>query len=317
MNRKKWALALLAVICVALTLLNASWLAPTPGGELAVIAHRGTIQPEDPAPDGCPARHVRMLAHGYIENTLLSMQGAVAYGARGFALDVQTSADGQAMIFRDPTLECRTDGTGRVSQRPLAYLKGLDVGFGYTSDGGRAFPLRGRGVGAMPTAAEVIRAFPQAILIFKLTAPADADAIVAAFREAGTAIGDRHGFAGTPEALTRLRTLTRAGWVIDPAASEACLSAYRRTGWTSLAPDSCRGATLILPRDGGWTLWGWPYRFLDRMAGAGTRAIVTKNAAGEPLAGLDEPEQLGEVPRDYRGMLLIEDMYVTGRALER
>ena len=56
---------------------------------------------------------------------------------------------------------------------------------------------------------------------------------------------------------------------IDPAASETCLSAYRRTGWTSLAPDNCRGATLILPRDGAWTLWGWPYRFLDRMAGAG------------------------------------------------
>ena len=53
------------------------------------------------------------------------------------------------------------------------------------------------------------------------------------------------------------------------------------------------------------------------MAGAGARTIVTKSAAGEALAGLDEPEQLGEVPRDYRGMLLIEDMYVTGRALER
>ena len=171
MNRKKWALVLLAGLCVALTLLNASWLAPAPAGELAVIAHRGTIQPEDPAPDGCPARHVRLLAHGYIENTLLSMQGAVAYGARGFALDVRTSADGHAMIFRDPTLECRTDGSGRVSQRPLAYLKGLDVGHGYTSDGGRAFPLRGRGVGAMPTAAEMIRAFPQRILIFKLKRP--------------------------------------------------------------------------------------------------------------------------------------------------
>ena len=217
MNRKKWALALLAGTCVALTLLNASWLAPKPKGELAVIAHRGVAQPEDSRAGGCPARHVRLLAHGYIENTLLSMQGAVAYGARGFALDVQTSVDGHAMIFRDPTLECRTDGAGRVRDRLLAYLKTLDVGFDYSSDGHR-FPLRGRGVGAMPTAAEAIRAFPDMILIFKLSDAAAADAIVVAFREAGVVIGDRHGFAGTPEALTRLRMLTQAGWVLDPAA---------------------------------------------------------------------------------------------------
>ena len=42
-----------------------------------------------------------------------------------------------------------------------------------------------------------------------------------------------------------------------------------------------------------------------------------EDAAGEALAGLDEPEQLGEVPHDYRGMLLIEDMYLVGQALER
>ena len=52
------ALVLLAGACLSLTLLNASWIAPKPAGELAVIAHRGIVQPEDPAPDGCPARHV-------------------------------------------------------------------------------------------------------------------------------------------------------------------------------------------------------------------------------------------------------------------
>ena len=83
-------------------------------------------------------------------------------------------------------------------------------------------------------------------------------------------------------------------------------------------PDSCRGATLILPRDGGWTLWGWPYRFLDRMAGAGARTDRhRRRPAGEPWPASTEPEQLGEVPRDYRGMLLIEDMYDVGRALGR
>lgn len=311
------ALGLIALACIVLTLLNASWLAPKPGGPLTLIAHRGIIQPpEDAAGTDCPARRVRALASNFIENTLYAMQNAVSYGARGFALDVQASADGQAVIFRDFTLECRTNGTGRVAERPLAYLRGLDIGHGYSADGGRTFPLRGRGIGGMPTAAEVLRAYPRSPLIFELADARAADALVAAFREAGVAVGDQHGFAGPSEARARLRALTRAGWLVDPAASETCLAGYRRTGWLGLVPESCRGATLILPRKGGWTLWGWPYRFIARMKGAGARLIVAGDDAGSGrLAGLDQAEQLGEVPHDYRGLLLVEDMYYVGRAL--
>jgi glycerophosphoryl diester phosphodiesterase len=311
------ALLLVATAGVGLTLLNASWLAPKPNGPLVLIAHRGIVQPTDQAEGGgCPAGQVRELASNHIENTLNAMHSAISYGARGFAVDVQASADGHAVIFRDETLECRTDGTGRVAERPLSYLRRLDVGHGYSADGGATFPLRGRGVGGMLTAAELVRAYPRSPLIFALADPRAADALVAAFREAGVAIGDQHGFAGPPAARARLRALTQAGWLVDPEVSEACLDGYRRTGWLGLVPEICRGATLILPREGGWTLWGWPYRFLDRMKGAGARTLIGGDGNGERLAGLDQAEQLGEVPHDYRGLLLVEDMYFVGRALQ-
>jgi glycerophosphoryl diester phosphodiesterase len=306
----------LALACVGLTLLNASWLAPKPNGPLTVLAHRGTIQPARDGGDGCPARHVRELASNYIENTLFAMHGAVSYGARGFILDVRASTDGHAMIFRDPTLDCRTDGRGRLADRSLADLKRLDVGYGYSADNGRTFPLRGRGLGGMPTAAEVLRAFPTMPILFELSDARAADALVAGFREANVAIGEHHGFAGPPEARARLRQLTRAGWLLDPQASEACLSAYRRTGWLGLIPGSCRGATLILPRSGAFTLWGWPYRFLDRMKGVGARFVIGGDGNDARVAGLDAADQLGEVPHDYRGVLLVEDMYFVGRALQ-
>ena len=311
------ALALAALGAAALSALNASWLAPAPKGRLILVAHRGIAQPFDRAAvaGGCSARQIADSGHNFIENTLFSMQNAVHHGARGFALDVQASADGHAVIFRDATLECRTDGTGRVAERDLAYLKRLDMSHGYSADG-REFPLRGRGIGAMPTAAEVIRAYPNEVLIFTLRDPAGAEAIVRAFREAGIPIGEQHGFAGPPAALSRLRQLTEAGFVLDPGASEACLAGYRRTGWLGLVPEQCRGITLEVPRQGGWTLWGWPYRFLDRMAGAGARFIILGERDGDTLVGLERPEQLGEVPRHYRGLLLIEDMYGTGRALQ-
>ena len=317
-KRGRIALALLAAVCVALTLLNASWLAPTPPGRLALVAHHGTAQqPADRAAAGCPARRIRPLSHTYIENTLFAMQGAVAYGARGFLLPVRTSADGHAVLFRDAALDCRTDGTGRVGERPLAYLKGLDVGHGYSADGGRTFPLRGRGIGAMPTAAEAVRRYPDAQLIFTLHDAADAEAIVRAFGEAGVAIAANHGFVGDPAALARLRALTDAGWVLDPEASAACLAGYRRWGWIGRVPASCRGATVLLPRAGGWTLWGWPYRFLDRMAGAGARLLIAERRPDGGLVGLERPEQLGEVPRHYRGLLLVDDMHDVGRSLGR
>ena len=315
MKLGRLALVLVAIAALGLTFLNASWLAPKPKGPLTLIAHRGIVQPPDEAGGDCPARQVRELASNHIENTLNAMHNAISYGARGFAVDVRATRDGHAVIFRDATLECRTDGTGRIADRPLDYLRRLDVGHGYSADGGRTFPLRGRGIGGMMTAAELIRAYPRAPIIFALADARAADALAAAFREAGVAIGDQHGFAGPPAARARLRALTRAGWLVDPQASEACLAAYRRSGWFGIVPESCRGATVILPREGAWTLWGWPYRFLDRMERAGARLLIGGDGNGERLAGLDRAEQLGEVPHDYRGLLLIEDMYFVGRAL--
>lgn len=316
-------LLLLAAAAVILSGMNASWIAGPPGGPLVVVAHRGVIQPIDaPAaaarPGDCDARHVRATGQNFIENTIFSMQNAVRFGADALMVDVRASADGQAMIFRDATLDCRTNGAGALAARPLSYLKSLDVGFGYSPDNGATFPLRGRGIGGMPTVEEMLRAFPNCRMIFELADPRAAEAAVAAFARAGVAIGDLHGFAGEAAALARLRQLTRGGWTLDRGASASCLAGYRRTGWLGLVPEGCRGTTVILPRKGGWTLWGWPYRFMSRMQGAGARLFIAGDGAiGGAMAGLDDEDELGEVPHDYAGMLLIEDMNDVGRALQR
>ena len=290
-------LALVAVVAVALSIMNASWLAAKPAGALTLIAHRGVAQPYDRATAGaCTARNIAGTDHRFIENTIFSMQSAIAYGARGLALDVRASADGQAMIFRDGDLACRTNGTGRVGDRPLSYLRGLDVGYGYSPDGGHTFPLRGRGVGGMPIAEEVLQAFPTETLIFTLSEPRDADALVAAFGRAGVAIGARIGFAGSPAALARLRQLTRAGWTLDGQASDACLSGYRAWGWLGIVPESCRGATIVIPRRGEWTLWGWPYRFFNRLAGAGARLFIEGDACSSRATGADGGEGTAAAP---------------------
>lgn len=62
------------------------------------------------------------------ENTLASFQLALAQGADAIELDAKLSADGQVVVFHDPTVDRTTDGTGRLSQKTLAELRSLDAG---------------------------------------------------------------------------------------------------------------------------------------------------------------------------------------------
>jgi glycerophosphoryl diester phosphodiesterase len=88
------------------------------------------------------------------------MGAAFALGADVVELDVHPTTDGRFAVFHDWTLDCRTEGTGETRDHNMAYLKTLDIGYGYTVDGGRTFPLRGTGAGLMPSFSDVMAAFP-------------------------------------------------------------------------------------------------------------------------------------------------------------
>ena len=96
------------------------------------------------------------------------MRAGFAAGADIVELDVHPTTDGEFAVFHDWTLDCRTDGHGVTREHSMAYLKKLDIGHGYTADGGKTFPFRGKGIGLMPTLAEVLAAFPQARLLINV-----------------------------------------------------------------------------------------------------------------------------------------------------
>src|SRR5690606_6851428 len=130
-----------------------SWLAPMQRGETRLIAHRGMHQNFDMAgltSESCTATRIRDPIVPEIENTIPAMQAAFAAGADYVELDVHPTTDGKFAVFHDWTLDCRTEGSGETRSHAMAYLKTLDVGYGYTADDGRSFPLRGTGVGMIP-----------------------------------------------------------------------------------------------------------------------------------------------------------------------
>ena len=320
---KKWRLFLIlvALVAVILSLINASWIAPAPGGRLLVVAHRGVAQQfsrEGIDADTCTATRILPSDHKFIENTIFSMQQAAALGANVIELDVQPTRDGRMVVFHDWTLDCRTDGEGVVGDHDLAALKKLDIGHGYTADGGRTFPLRGRGIGAMPTVEEVLGSVRVPLLFnFKGSDPREADLLAAAFRRAGVAIGPDHGFYGDERVLARMRQIAPAAWIFSKARAKACLTDYVKLGWTGHVPESCHDTTVGVPLNYQWAVWGWPKRFLARMDKAGTRVILFGDYKDGVAAGIERPEQLADVPRSYRGYLWVEDMYNVGRSLGR
>jgi glycerophosphoryl diester phosphodiesterase len=289
---------------------------------MTLVADRGLAQQpagEAAAAGGCAAARIRLNEENrYIDSSVPAIFKAMRMGA-AVALDVQRTADGQIVIFEDAELDCRTNGKGPVRARTLAELKTLDIGYGYTPDGGRSFPLRGRGIGAMPALEDVLREIPTGEIIFNFHGadPRDAEALVAAFARAGMKIDGKYGFHGDPRILARIKALVPAAWTFGSDAGRACLADYVRLGWTGYLPESCRETTVLIPLDEQWTLWGWPNRFQRRMAGAGTRMIIVGGVSQSGLVGLDRPEQLGEVPRDFRGHVWIHDFYALGRALGR
>ena len=140
-RRLRIALLIVAVVAAALWVGNTS-LFTTPTGAPTLLAHRGlgqTFDLEGVENDTCTAERIHTPAHPYLENTLPSMRAAFDAGADVVELDLYLTRDDRFAVFHDWTLECRTDGRGQVRDHTLEELKRLDLGHGYTADGGRRF----------------------------------------------------------------------------------------------------------------------------------------------------------------------------------
>ena len=290
-----------------------------------VIAHRGLAQQYDGNGvdrfTGCTASRMHPPRHRHIENTIASMKAAFALGAGMVEIDVAPTADGQVVVFHDWTLECRTDGKGEVRAHKLAELRKLDIGYGYTADGGRTFPFRGKGVGPMPILEEVLRALPGKPLLinFKSRDPNEADAVAAAFRRAGVAIDERYGFygPGSGKVLARMRELAPRAWIWDRA--EGCSRAYFLRGWNDETRQLCRGEMIVVPLDWTGRAEGWPDLFLARMKSNGTKVLLAGDMAGGDgtPGGFETVEQMKRVPKGFDGYLWVEDLWAVKGMVKR
>jgi len=306
-SRKLRVLAVVLLLIAGVFAGNSSALWGDEGGRPRVLAHRGLAQtfPLDGVQnDTCTATRIDPPAHTHVENTIASMRAAFDAGADMLEFDVQVTADDQLAVFHDALLECRTDGTGKIKDHPLAALRRLDLGYGYTADNGATYPLRGKAVGLMPTVPEVLAAFPDRELLLDLKNDdaaegerlADFLATLPAQRLATIAVyGGDAPVAAVAARLPQIRAASKQ-------TMKDCLLRYAATGWTGHVPGACRHTELHLPQRYGRFLWGWPNLFAERMREADTRVILVAGD-GPWSAGFDRAEDLEEVPGGWSGWL--------------
>jgi glycerophosphoryl diester phosphodiesterase len=323
MRRYKFLLAFFVI--TALYVFNASWRVSPPGSEIRLIAHRGvhqTFHREGLKNDTCTAERIHPPSHNYMENTTDSMQAAFAAGADIVELDVHPTADGHFAVLHDWTVDCRTEGTGVTRSHDLAYLKSLDIGYGYTADGGRTFPLRGQGIGLMPELTEVLSTFPGArfLINFKSREAREGDMLAALVAGHPEWRGSVWGVYGGDEPTTRaaellgedLKNWSRRGL-------SDCLGRYIAFGWSGRMPDACKDTTVMIPVNVAPWLWGWPNLLLQRFHGVGSEVILLgPYSSGDPgTAGIDTLEELAHVPERFSGYLWTNKIEVIGPAVKR
>lgn len=282
-----------------------------------LLAHRGLSQ--DYSRLGmtnatCTAAQMLPPTHAFLENTIASMRAAFDLGADVVEFDIHPTTDGEFAVFHDWTVDCRTEGRGVTREQSMATLRTLDLGHGYTADGGKTFPFRGKFKGQMPTWAEVMAAFPgrDFVVNVKGNRASEADLILAYM--------DRHGmdrqrlrFFGGENPMNRLREQAPGLRTQSKPQLKSCLVTQLFTGWLGHVPEACRHAVVYVPINYTWMVWGWPTRFVERLKGYNTEVFVMgPMGEGRGGTGIDTPALLAEVMPEFRGGINTDHIEVIG-----
>ncbi len=103
----------------------------------------------------------RGMSGEFPENTLLSFKKAYELGVDVLETDVRFTKDKKFAVIHDSTVDRTTNGSGKVIDRTLDELKNLDAGHNFTSDNGKTYQFRGKGVNLI-SLEELFEKFPGA-----------------------------------------------------------------------------------------------------------------------------------------------------------
>ena len=307
-KKRRIVVAIILLFFIFLWLNNTSLFTPRRETPYKFLAHRGLAQVFDESKanwDSNTAKMIETPTHDYIENTIPSMKAAFDLGATAVELDVKLSKDGQLAVFHDYTLLYRCGVKGEVQDYTMEQLKKMDVGYGYTADSGKTYPLRGKGIGMMPTLNEVLDTFPDKDFVIEIK-----DGKMETYKvfwenvsSLAPEILDKLSVAcSVDEGADYLRSQSRTLKVMSKNSLITALVKYELMAWSGYIPEEMKNTELRIPLSYAKFLWGWPYKFMERMDGVNTRVELT--AGGSGLSeGFDTIESVDSIPKDFSGFI--------------
>ena len=263
--------------------------------------------------------HLRASGHVIADQYAMARRSGFDLGADIVEMDIAPTKDGRLAIFHDWTVDCRTEGHGDTRDFTLAQLQALDIGHGYTADGGKTFPFRGKGIGLMPEFADMLDGTKggQFLVNFKSRDAKEADMLAARLAERPDWRARIWSAYGGQPPSDRANALIADLHAFGTKQAKRCLVNYLMLGWTGFVPAACRNTKVVVPANFAVLLWGWPYRFAERMRQVGSEIVlfgpVALTATG--TAGIDSLDQLSLVPEHFDGYVWTNRIDVIGPAL--
>jgi len=301
---------------MSVIIFNLSWFSSIPDEQVKILSHRGvhqTFHIEGLTNTTCTAERIYEPTHEYIENTIPSISAAFSYGADMVEIDLRRTADNDFAVFHDHMLECRTNATGLVSDYNMTDLRALDIGYGYTADGGQTFPLRGKGLGLMVNFEELLREFPDKAfqINIKSNSSSDAEIFHDYLQNAGLSLSEDTRIWSGPRFAARWRDLNQSTLVSTRRETKLCAQDYILLGWTGSIPEACDQFGLVVPQNLTWLYWGWPRKTVHRFDGKNLPVFLIGSLNGA-YQNIDTPEQAAKVPDDYRGWIITDRIETIG-----
>ncbi len=219
---------------------------------------------------GCEATHIYPPTpqQTYIENTLESIEKAFASGATMVEIDIRRSKDDVVMVNHEEDLACKTNGTGKIYDYTVEELKKLDVGYGFTHNGGETYPYRGKGIGKMPTLQEVLEKFPDKkfLIDHKDAQRKTAEILVTELEKLPAEHRKLIYYWGPPEIGDYIASKLPEVEQLFATRKDIrnCLVPYiGSVGVLGFGPE-CRNQRIGMNREYSRYMWGWPYNFLGK-----------------------------------------------------
>ena len=270
---------LMAALIFGFTLFQASWLADKSAGRPKLVADRAAEPVQDAA--GCVASANSGYGGSAVGPDIAALQVAAGSGAGAIRVTTQLT-DGVLSVAPQFESDCADD-------KARAPAKIADAIAGMTK----------------PELFWQIEGNDQAKLLLAelaITPGALARSIV---------LGDDAAVAAIRKAQPDIQ-------VFSIKAARDCASDYRVSGAWGRVPDACKNGTmLLLVNDLGFTLWGWPNRFLARMKGADVRVIIAEDVVDGQIKGLTDVNQYGDIANSYNGYIWVDNIEQLGPALRQ